>query len=401
MKKERLINDALAMKAHIINDRRFLHRHPGTSFDTKESLEYVKKELENMGYEPVECGKSGLVALAGKKKEGRVFLLRSDMDGLPISEESGEEFASTNGCMHACGHDMHTAMLLGAARLLKKYENDINGTIKLMFQSAEETFQGASDMIANHLLENPSVDAALMIHVMPASPFPAGTVIVSPPGVSAPAADCFEIEIKGKGCHGSMPESGIDPVIVASHIIIALQEISTRELSLNESNVLTIGQIHAGTASNVIPESLVMGGSIRTFNEDTREYIKKRIEEISSGISSSFRAVCKVTYKSGCPALVNDKELSAACAIYAKKLLGDNLVYALDNSSNKISGAGSEDFAHISAKVPSIMLALAAGSTDKGYTYPGHHPMVRFDEDALPYGTAIYAYMAMKWLEDN
>ena len=162
-------------KDTILADRRFLHTHPGVGFAIEDTLEYVKEQLEQMGYEPERCGRAGLVATVGGKKPGKVFLLRADMDGLQVKEEADVDYPSMNGCMHACGHDMHTAMLLGAARILKEQESDICGTVKLMFQPAEEIFEGSNDMIQNGLLENPKLDAALMIHVMAGMPFPAGT----------------------------------------------------------------------------------------------------------------------------------------------------------------------------------------------------------------------------------
>ena len=407
MKAEQLMEEASKLKEAIVSDRRYLHTHPGTGFDLNDTKTYVKSELQNMGYDPKECGKAGLVALAGGKKPGKVFLLRADMDALPIQEEADVTFASDNGCMHACGHDMHTAMLLGAARILKQHEDEIEGTIKLMFQPAEEIFEGSQDMINAGLLANPKVDAALMIHVMAGMPFQPGTVVVSAPGVSAPAADYFEIKVQGKGCHGSMPNTGMDPLNVAAHILIALQEIHARELAMNDQAVLTIGTMHAGTAANVIPDTVVMGGSIRTFDEETRSFIKKRMQEITKGIAISFRTTAKVTFGSGCPTLVNDKELSLCAENYVKELLGQGRAFSVaelnamsgDQKSNK--SAGSEDFAYVSHQVPSIMLALAAGQPEKGYQYPQHHPMVKFDEEALTYGCAVYAYTALRWLEEH
>ncbi|MDD6206947.1 MAG: M20 family metallopeptidase [Clostridiales bacterium] len=406
MLAETLLKEAEELHDTIVSDRRYLHRHPGTGFDISDAVSYVKQELVKMGYEPQDCGKAGVVALAGGKKEGKVFLLRADMDALPIKEEAEVEFAAENGKMHACGHDMHTAMLLGAARLLKKHEDEINGTVKLMFQPAEEIFEGSQDMIEAGVLNNPPVDAALMIHVMAGMPFPAGTPIVSAPGVSAPAADYFEIKVTGKGCHGSMPNTGVDPVTAAAHILIALQEIQARELPMGEKAVLTIGTMNAGTAPNVIPDCVTMGGSLRTFDEETRSYIKKRMEEIAEGIARSFRAQAEVVYGSGCPTLVNDSDLSASTLKYVKELLGDKKAYSVAELNAAAGGekssktAGSEDFAHISHEVPSVMIALAAGHPEKGYIYPQHHCMVRFDEDALSNGCAVYAYTAMRWLED-
>ena len=406
MKPEILLSEAESISEIIVNQRRTLHQMPGTEFDIGETLAYVKKELEDMGYAPEQCGRAGLVALAGGKKPGKVFLLRADMDGLPIREEADLDFASKNGRMHACGHDMHTAMLLGAARLLKEHEDEIEGTIKLMFQPAEEVFEGSRDMIEAGLLENPKVDAALMIHVMANMPFPAGTVVVSAPGVSAPAADYFDIKVQGKGCHGSMPNTGVDPLTAAAHILISLQEIHARELAMGEKAVLTFGTMNAGTASNVIPDTVTMGGTLRTFDEESRSYIKNRMGEIAQAVAHAFRAEAEVIFGSGCPTLVNDKEMSLSCERYVKELLGPGKAFSVTElnamgggSSSKT--AGSEDFAYVSQQVPSVMLALASGQPDKGYCYPQHHPRVKFDESALPGGSAVYAYTALRWLEEH
>lgn len=406
MTSEQLLKEAKVFREQLVTARRYLHTHPGTEFDIPETLAYVKDELSQMGCEPQKCGRAGLTALIGGKKPGKVFLLRADMDALPIKEEADIEFRSANGNMHACGHDMHTAMLLGAARLLKKHEDEIEGTVKLMFQPAEEIFEGSNDMIEAGLLENPQVDAALMIHVMAGMPFPAGTVIVSAPGVSAPAADYFEIKVQGTGCHGSMPNIGVDPITAAAHILISIQEIHARELALTDKAVLTIGTMNAGTAANAIPDTAVMGGSIRTFDEDIRGYIKKRLTDISKSTAEAFRANAEVTFGSGCPTLVNNAELSESALKYTKELLGNGAfsvaeLNAMSGSGNSSKTAGSEDFAYVSQKVPSVMLALAAGQPEKGYSYPQHHPKVKFDEDVLPTGSAVYAYTALRWLEEH
>lgn len=406
MTSEQLLKEAKVFREQLVTARRYLHTHPGTEFDIPETLAYVKDELSQMGCEPQKCGRAGLTALIGGKKPGKVFLLRADMDALPIKEEADIEFRSANGNMHACGHDMHTAMLLGAARLLKKHEDEIEGTVKLMFQPAEEIFEGSNDMIEAGLLENPQVDAALMIHVMAGMPFPAGTVIVSAPGVSAPAADYFEIKVQGTGCHGSMPNIGVDPITAAAHILISIQEIHARELALTDKAVLTIGTMNAGTAANAIPDTAVMGGSIRTFDEEIRGYIKKRLTDISKSTAEAFRANAEVTFGSGCPTLVNNAELSESALKYTKELLGNGAfsvaeLNAMSGSGNSSKTAGSEDFAYVSQKVPSVMLALAAGQPEKGYSYPQHHPKVKFDEDVLPTGSAVYAYTALRWLEEH
>ncbi|MCQ4807120.1 M20 family metallopeptidase [Intestinimonas massiliensis] len=407
MTPRQLLEEAAQLKESMVFNRRYLHAHAETGFDLKDTYAFVKKALIDMGYEPLKCGKAGLVALAGGKKSGKVFLIRADMDALPIQEAAEVDFASANGSMHACGHDMHTAMLLGAAKLLKTHEDELEGTVKLMFQPAEEIFEGSRDMIQAGLLQNPVVDGALMIHVMAGMPFEAGTVIVSAPGVSAPAADYFEIRVQGRGCHGSMPYAGVDPLNAAAHILIALQEIHARELAMDDRAVLTFGTMNAGTAANVIPDVAVMGGSIRTFDEEIRALIKERMVQIADGIARSFRAEANVSFGSGCPTLVNDKDLCICAERYVKELLGGHKAFSVSDRNAMSAGqkpsksAGSEDFAYVSQEVPSIMLALAAGQPEKGYGYPQHHPMVRFDEDALVSGSAVYAYTAMRWLEEH
>lgn len=425
MNLEELRNQSQADFTQMIEDRRYLHTHPGTGFEIEDTVEYVKKTLEKMGYEPKSCGKAGLVALAGGKRPGKVFLLRADMDALPMKEEAEVSCPSQNGRMHACGHDMHTTMLLEAARLLKVHEDEIQGTVKLMFQPAEEIFEGSHDMIKAGVLKNPDVDAGMMIHVMAGVPFPEGSVVIAGAGVSAPAADIFEIRVQGKGCHGSSPSNGIDPLNAAAHILIALQELNARELGLSEQAALTIGQIEGGTAPNVIPDSVVLRGSLRTYDEDTRAYLKERMEEMSSHVAAAFRAQVEVTFPSGCPTLVNDPALCQKAEQYLTELLGAEKVFtteklsaqAAGNSEKKeaekamtpaarrekknAGGAGSEDFAYVSHEIPTVMVALAAGTPANGYRYPQHHPQVKFANEVLPVGSTVYAYMAIKWLEDQ
>ena len=407
MTPSQFLADSKRHESKIIEARRHLHSNPETGFDLTQTVSYVKQQLTDMGYKPQECGKAGLTVLAGGKHPGKVFLIRGDMDALPIKEESDVDFASTNGKMHACGHDMHTAMMLGAARLLKEHEDEIQGTVKLMFQPAEEIFEGSQDMIKNGVLKNPDVDAALMIHVMAGMPFPVGTAIVCDGGVSAPAADYFQIKIHGKGCHGSMPNTGVDPITGAAHIITALQEINARELAIMDEAVLTFGTIQGGNAENAIPDTVVMGGTLRTYDEEVRNYIKERMSELSKGIATAFRADAEVTFGSGCPTLTNDAELSNCTVKYIRELNGEQNAFtagqlaARAGSGKTSKTSGSEDFAYVSHEVPSIMIALAAGQPEKGYAYPQHHPKVKFDEEALSIGSAVYAYTAMRYLEEH
>ena len=401
MTKEQILQEAAALQEEIKSHRLWLHTHAETGFDLTETKPYVKSTLTEMGYTVQECGKAGLVTTVGKPG-GKVLLLRADMDALPIAEEADVDFACKNGRMHACGHDMHTAMLLGAAKILKAHESELGGTVKLMFQPAEEIFEGSKDMIASGVLENPRPDAALMIHVAAGMPLPAGTVVVSAPGVSAPAADYFTIRVHGKGCHGSAPQNGIDPLTAAAHILIALQEIHARELSASDEAVLTIGTFHAGEAGNVIPDTATMGGTIRTYDEKTRAYLKERMTAIAQSIAEAFRASAEVSFGSGCPTLVNDKDLSEKVTGYLKDLLGASHAFTTAelNGGKPARGGGSEDFAYVSHEVPSLMLALAAGEPSKGYPYPQHHPKVKFDESVLSTGAAVFVDCAINYLRE-
>ncbi|MGN0998272.1 MAG: M20 family metallopeptidase [Faecousia sp.] len=392
-----LLLEAQNLAPEIVNHRRWLHAHAETGFGLTQTKAYVKDVLTQMGYTPMDCGKAGLFVTIGPGG-GKTILLRADMDALPICEESGVSFASNNGNMHACGHDMHTAMLLGAAQLLMEHRDELNGSVKLMFQPAEEIFEGSKDMIESGILENPKPDAALMIHVTAGIPLPAGTVIVSAPGVTAPAADYFTIAVQGKGCHGSAPQDGIDPLPAAAHIILGLQQIQTRELPATEEVVLTIGKVTAGSAPNAVANSVVLQGTIRTYDEKTRAYVKQRLEEISKLHASACRATAEVSFGSGCPTLVNDPELAQKIYEETLSLLGTGKVLTaaqLSQGGKPSRGGGSEDFAYISQHVPSLMLALAAGEPRLGYTFPQHHPQVRFDEAALPVGAAVLANAAL------
>ena len=395
------LETAESIENEIKENRRWLHTHAETEFDLKETTTFVKEKLQEIGLEYTDCGKCGISAVIGNK-EGKTFLLRADMDALPINEESGLDFSCGNGNMHACGHDMHTAMLLGAAKILKQFENELSGKVKLMFQPAEETLSGARNMIENGILKNPDVDAAMMLHVMAGFPLKTGTVIVPLPGVGAPAADYFTINIQGKGCHGSTPHLGIDSITAAAHILIALQEITAREMGVTDEAIITVGSFHGGTAGNVIAHTTDLQGTLRSFNDDLRENIKKRVTEIAENIGNAFRTKVTVTFGSGCPTLHNDETLVKSTEENLRSLLGDELVVnAKSFSAENTHKGGSEDFSYISKEVPSVMLALASGEPQKGYKYHQHHPKVVFDETVLKIGSAVLAFNAYKWLENN
>ena len=388
-----MLQQAMNLKEELTAHRRWLHAHAEMGFDLEKTRDYVMEQLTRMGYAPRPCGQCGILADLNPGVSPTI-LLRADMDALPIREETGLPFSSSSGTMHACGHDLHTAMLLGAAKLLRNQA--IQGNVRFLFQPAEELLEGAKDVIASGVLEG--VDAAMMIHVTVGAPLPTGMAIISSPGVSAPAADYFTISIRGKSCHGSAPQDGIDPLPAAAQILLALQNIQTRELGLNDRAVLTIGSIHGGTAANVIADSVEMRGSLRTADETVRTKLRRRMEEMIPILAAVYGAQGTVTFDSGCPCLLNDKALSNMTARCLKELLGEDLAKTtreLDPRGGPTAG-GSEDFAYISQQVPSIMVALTAG--DNGY--PLHHPRVEFNEEALPAGAAAYARTALELLNN-
>lgn len=393
-----MLKEATDIQEQIKADYEHLHACPEVGFELTKTRAYVKKRLLEMGYQPMDCGKAGIVVTAGNADTGKSILLRADMDALHIKEEANVPYKSANGNMHACGHDAHTAMLLGAAKIIKYHEQELGGIVKFMFQPAEEILEGARDMIAKGVLGQPKVDGAMMVHVMTGVPLKTGTIVVSAPGVSAPAADFFEIKIKGKGCHGSMPHMGVDPLTAAAHIIIALQEIQAREMSVFNKGALTIGALEGADVANAIPDAVTLKGSMRAFDEDVRNHMKKRLTEIAENVARAFRAEAVVTYTSGAPTLVNDRELSEKTSIWLKEALGEDMVIQSQDMPGQ-SGGGSEDFAYVSHEVPSIMVALAAGDSRDGYERPLHHPQMRLDTKAFVYGAAALAEVAMRYVQ--
>ena len=394
-----IYQEALAIKDEIMANRRYLHQNPELGLDLPLTAAYVEKKLIEMGYQPKRVGDYGVVATIGKAG-GKCFLLRGDMDALPVEEQADVDFKSTNGNMHACGHDCHAAMLLGAAKLLKAHESELEGMVKLMFQPAEETMEGAAMMIENGILENPHVDAALAIHAFTAMPFPVGTVLAYGANSKFASVDWFTIKITGKGCHGALPHTGVDPLTVMSHIHLALQAINAREMNPSEPMVLTIGQMHGGQTSNVIPQEAYMTGTIRAVTNEGRAFIKERMEAIVSATAAAFRAEAHVEYGAGCPVLRFDEslyhQLKQYCTAEGDLPFVDMSEVGMDGNS-----MGSEDFAYVINRVPGMFLGVAAGRPEDGRIYPQHHPMAIFEEDALPSGVAAYVLSAMQWLKDH
>lgn len=373
------------------NWRRALHERAETGFALKETKKYIKEQLQALGYTPKDCGKAGIVAIIGKKGK-RCVMLRADMDALPMYENTGLPFACKSGNMHACGHDMHAAMLLGAAKLLKEREKELKGCVKLLFQPAEEILEGAKDCIEAGVLTDPKPQAAFALHVSTGNELPAGTIVLSTREISAPAADYFEITVIGKSCHGATPEKGIDALNAAAHILLALQTLSSREQAVENPFVLTVGKLQAGSAGNAIAENACMQGTLRAYDETTRAYIKDRVTEIAKTTAKAFRAKASVRFLGGCPTLKNDLTLAAFAEREIKKLFGEKSLVKTDGR-----GGGSEDFAYFSHELPSLLLVIGAGEIKKGFEHPLHHSKTDFDENALGVGSKLLAHLAMQW----
>lgn len=384
---------ALELKDETIANRRHIHKNAETGLDLPKTKAYVMEKLTEYGLEPKDCG-YGVTATLGKG--GKVLLLRADMDALPMPEESGEEFACPTGKeAHTCGHDFHAAMLLTAAKMLKEKEDTLEGTIKFMFQPAEETFEGSKNMIENGILENPPVDAALAYHVSPGK-MPIGLFMYNDKDTMMYSVDGFKITIHGKGSHGAYPYVGIDPINIGVHIHLALQELIARESDPTHSCVLTIGQFAGGTAANIIPETAVLQGTIRTNKPEARELLVRRMKEVAEKTAAVYNGTVDIEMISEVPPLICNPKLTDEVVGYMQELGIPGLT-----PYPGISASASEDFAVIAEKVPSTFMYLSAGYLDERGQYPAHHPKAQFNEDVCPIGAACLAHCASQWLKNN
>jgi len=393
---DKIRESAEKIQEELVSVRRELHKHPELGFDLSKTKALLKKKLIEYGYEPKDCGQSGIVVLVGKPT-GKTFLIRGDMDALPMPEFADIPYKSEEeNKMHSCGHDLHATMLLGAAKVLKEYEDELEGQVKILFQPAEEILSGAMDCIQDGLLENPKVDAGMMLHVFPAPGMPTGTIITTQPGVVQASADWFEVNIRGKGGHGAMPETAIDPINVAVHIYTALQAITAREVGSEERFVLTIGEFIGGSvgSSNVIPGEAYFKGTLRALNEEVRSFVKERIVSIAQNIAKAFRAEVEVVFTNGCCANTVDENVFEFSKEAAIQMHGADKVL---KCPYKLPLMSSEDFGEIGMRIPATVMYVAAGESP----YPVHNSKVVFDEAALKEGVKTYAYTAYKWLQNK
>ncbi len=386
------MNKETSMQQELVEIRRHLHQNPEVGMDLPATKKFVWQKLVEYGYEPQACGEMGITCTIGQGE--RVFLLRGDMDALPLTEDNDLPFRSVNGAMHACGHDMHTTMLLGAAKILKERESELKGIVKLLFQPGEEILQGAKDCIDAGVLENPKVDAGAMIHVFPFKDLPLGNVFIAPAGTFMASADWFEIKVQGVGSHGSMPEVSIDPINVATKIYGALQTLSAREISSAERFVLTIGEFVGGTpgSSNVIPNSAFMKGTLRTLKEEVRQQIKKRMVEISEAIGQAFGAKVTIDFTNGCCSNEIDQAVTETVKAGLENVFPSNV---LGKAPLALPMMGSEDFGEISHRIPTTTMFITVADTELML----HNPKIVFDESVLNFGSNVYVEAALAYFE--
>ncbi len=368
-------------------DRRYLHQHAEVGSDLPMTTRYVMNRLRQMGLEPKEICKGGIMADIRGKAPGKTYLLRADIDALPMAEENDLPFRSLTSNAHTCGHDLHTSMLLAAAQLLKEREAELEGTVRLMFQPAEEQFQGSPAMIEAGILNG--VDACSAIHVMLDWEAPGYGCC---PGFMTSSCDGFRITIHGKGCHGAMPEQGIDPINVGIHIYQAFQNLIARETGPKQTASLTFGQFTAGDTANIIPAACVLQGTLRTYDQQLREKLLGRMSRICDGAATMFDAGVHYEVLSSVPSCYSDPELLAELQAYLQDL-GD-LCRAQDYRVTP-----SDDIAFLSEKVPTVYLLL--GARVPGNPYPHHNPGVLFDEASMSIGAAIHAQCAFEWLKHH
>ena len=382
--------DAKALRPQMAAWRRRLHQAPEVDMCLPHTSAFVQERLRDLDIPFTTLVDSNCV-VATLGAGAPCIMLRADMDALPIREQSGEPFASQNGCMHACGHDLHTASLLGAATLLKARESELAGTVKLLFQPGEETFSGARAAIAEGVLEQPHVDAAVGMHV--ASQAPVGVVLHG--DVTMASVFGFRITVTGKGGHGSTPENCIDPIVPAIKIHEALQTLMAREKSSFAEAALTIGKFQAGDAANVIPEQAVMEGTLRAFDPDQRAFLVHRIQEIVPAVAATYRATARLDVLTDVPELRNSQPLVDEClAAMRAAIPGINPVDGLH-------AMGSEDFALVAQRVPTAYFMLGAKPADVAEPFGHHTPHVRFSEDELVIAATGYAACAQAWLEHH
>ena len=384
----KFLKRAQELEASMKSDRHYLHQNAEVGFDLPITTKYVMDRLQEIGLEPKEICKSGVTALIEGKKPGKTYLLRADMDALSMNEENVLEFASKTNAAHNCGHDMHTAILLGAAQILKEYVDELEGNVRLMFQPNEEAFLGSKAMIEAGVLED--VDVASCMHMM--LDYDASNYACAP-GFFSSSCDGFKITVNGKGCHGAMPHLGIDPINVGMSICTAFQQLVSRETPPKETASLTFGQFSGGNTPNIVPDKVVIQGTLRTYNAELRAKLVNRMQTIVKSAGEMYGTTVEYEVLSDVPSIYVNPEMLEEVKTYLSEIEG----LTLANDNFRITP--SDDMAFISEKVPTVYLLLQARVKDN--PYPHHNPKVLFDESAMTWGAAMHAQCAFEWLRNH
>lgn len=383
--------------SEVIEWRRYLHQIPETGIDLPKTSEYICGVLDKLGiaYEKGVGLESAIVAtIKGGNGQGKTIALRADMDALPMREETGLDFASKTENMHACGHDGHTAILLGAAKVLNDIKDKFSGEIIFLFQPGEEISAGAEPMIKAGCLNG--VDAVMGIHIGNISTEGKPGIALFSKGSMMACLDKWTMKIKGVGSHGAYPHNSHDPVVMTANIISALQTIVSRELDPVDPGVITIGKVSGGTAYNIIPEEVELEGTARSVKQETREYIAKRIGEVAKHIAQASKGEIEYDYTFGAPPVVNDEEFTSSAMESARKVLGEENVQLMDNPV-----MGGEDFAYYLKEVPGTFIFLSNPLEIDGQYYPHHNPKFAIDEDYFDRGIALFVQTTLDFLNGN
>ena len=383
-----------ALQPQLVEWRRQIHQKPELGFQEKITAEFIAQKLQNWGIvHQAGIAQTGIVAIIKGEKpgNGKVLAIRADMDALPIQEQNQVPYCSQHdGVMHACGHDGHTAIALGTAYYLNQHRKDFSGTVKIIFQPAEEGPGGAKPMIAAGVLKNPDVDAIIGLHLW--NNLPLGTVGVRAGALMA-AVELFRCTIFGKGGHGAIPHQTVDSVVVAAQIVNALQTIVSRNVNPIDSAVVTVGELHAGTAVNVIADTARMGGTVRYFNPNLAGFFKERIQQIIAGICQSHGASYDLDYIHLYPPVINDTGIAALVHSVAEEVVETPIGIVPECQT-----MGGEDMSFFLQEVPGCYFFLGSANPEKKLDYPHHHPRFDFDETALPMGVEMFVRCVNKFL---
>lgn len=393
MIREGLKNEIMDMKEWLVSVRRDLHMYPELGLEENRTSTMIKKYLDNMNidYETYE-GQTSVVGIIRGAYPGKTIAIRADMDALPILEKNDVVYKSKNhGVMHACGHDAHTTILLGAGKILNSIKQELHGNIKLLFQPAEETVGGADRMVKAGCMENPKVDYVIGLHVMPNHPC---GIIETKYGALNGASDGISITIRGRQAHGAYPDLGVDAIAIAGQVITALQNVVSRNVSPLDSAVLTLGTIKGGVKGNVIADEVKITGTLRTINPNTRRNVKERIKAIVTNIADSFGGEGKVEIEEGYAALINSSEVVEEIISTVKENFGEEALVIKEMPS-----LGVEDFSYFIDAAKGAFYHLGCRNVEKDITEPLHNECFDIDEDCLPLGVLTHTLIALRLLE--